>query len=82
MFLEWWTRTRELLSVREKKEESQRKVWEFDRLSEETIWMQLDDLTLCQSALPRSLRKLFEVREKSGKMKIEKSGHPVKETLL
>ena len=30
-------------SIREKKE-SQRKVWEFDRLSEETPWVQLDEV--------------------------------------
>ena len=69
-------------SVRENIEEGQRKVWEFDRLSEETPWVQLDDLSLCQSALSRSLGKFFEVREKSGKMKTEKGGHPMKETLL
>ena len=69
-------------SIGEKKEESQRKVWGFDRLSEETSWMQLDDLSLCQSALPRSLGKFFEVGRSHGKMKIEKSGHLMKETLL
>ena len=54
------------------KEESQRKVWEFDRLSKETPWVQLDDLRRWQSAVPRSLGIFFEVRERSGKMKIEK----------
>ena len=57
-----------MLYQRKKKEESQRKVWEFDRLSEGTPWVQLDDLSLCQSALPRSPGKFSEVREKSGKM--------------
>ena len=51
------------------------------QLSEETPWLQLDDLTLCQSALPRSLRKFSEVREKSGKIKVEKSGYAIRETL-
>ena len=69
-------------SIREKKEENQRKVWELNRLSQETPWVQLDDLSLCQNALPGSLGKFFEVREKLGKMKIEKSGLPMEETHL
>ena len=59
-----------------KKEESQRKVWEFDRLSEETPWVQLDDLSLCQSALPRSLGKFPEISEKSGKIENWKEWPP------
>ena len=44
---------------RKKRRESEKSSWaapeevrEFDRLSEETPWVHLDDLSLCQSALP------------------------------
>ena len=35
------------------------------------------DLSFYQNALSRSQGNFFEIRGKSGKMKVEKSGHPV-----
>ena len=40
--------------------------------SQKTPLVEFNDLSLCQNALPRSLGKFSDVREKSGKMKIEK----------
>ena len=55
----------------EKKEDSQGKVREFDRLSERksvtTTEDQLDNLSFCHNALSRSHGKFSEVRDKSGK---------------
>ena len=57
--------------IREKKRGESGKVREFDRLSEGTPPVQLDDLGFCQSALP-SLGKFFEIRQKSGKTRIKR----------
>ena len=66
---------------RKKRQESEKSSWEapekvrkFDRLSEETPWVQLDDLSLCQSALPNQ----GEVRGNEN----WKSGHPMKVVTL
>ena len=50
-----------------KKEESQRKVREFDRLSEETPRVQLDDLSLCQVLYEETLENSLRSERSEGK---------------
>ena len=61
--LKWSAKTQ---GIREKK---RGKLESFDNL---TKFYWLDDVSFCQTAISRSHRKLSEVREESGKMKIKK----------
>ena len=72
---------REKLSNLRKEDESHGKFKEFWQvvltLKFTTPQIQLDDLSFYENAMSRSHGKFSEVTENPGKMKVEKSGHPV-----